>query len=104
MPTVEIAWALILALVKLTSWEDRALREGRWQEDLPLRVGTIAGAGLDVYDTEPLEEGAAILNAPNTVLAPHLGYVSHEGLAEMYRQAVEDIAAYQAGEPIRLIR
>ena len=63
----------------------------------------IAGAGLDVYDSEPLAPDAAILQAPNTVLSPHLGYVSSEGLASMYRQVVEDIAAYQAGDPIRLI-
>jgi phosphoglycerate dehydrogenase-like enzyme len=68
-----------------------------------LSQNQIAGAGLDVYDTEPLPADDPILSAPNTVLTPHLGYASYDGLAGMYRQAVEDIAAYQAGEPVRLI-
>jgi phosphoglycerate dehydrogenase-like enzyme len=68
-----------------------------------LRAGTIAGAGLDVYDTEPLPRGHPLLTLQNTVLTPHLGYVSREGLAEMYGQVVEDLAAYLRGEPIRVI-
>jgi len=63
----------------------------------------IAGAGLDVYDVEPLPAHSALLMLDNTVLTPHLGYVSREGLADMYEQVVEDIAAYQQGEPIRVI-
>jgi phosphoglycerate dehydrogenase-like enzyme len=69
-----------------------------------LESGRIAGAGLDVYDREPLGADDRIRHAPNTVLLPHLGYVSADGIADMYRQVVEDIAAYQAGEPIRLIQ
>jgi phosphoglycerate dehydrogenase-like enzyme len=68
-----------------------------------LREGQIAAAGLDVYDREPLGADSELLALPNTVLLPHLGYVSEEGLRQMYRQCVEDIAAYLAGEPIRLI-
>jgi phosphoglycerate dehydrogenase-like enzyme len=69
-----------------------------------LSAGAIAGAGLDVYDREPLAADDPILQAPNTVLLPHLGYATYAGIANMYRQVVEDIAAYQAGEPVRLIR
>ena len=68
-----------------------------------LEQGQIAGAGLDVYDEEPLPEDDPILRAPNTVLLPHLGYATHDNIADMYRQAVEDIAAFGAGEPIRVI-
>lgn len=68
-----------------------------------LRSGTIAGAGLDVYDTEPLPRDHPLLALENTVLTPHLGYVSREGLAEMYGQVVEDLAAWLRGEPIRVI-
>jgi phosphoglycerate dehydrogenase-like enzyme len=68
-----------------------------------LRDGTIAGAGLDVYDTEPLPAGHPLTTLPNVVLLPHLGYVSEPGLRQMYRQAVEDIAAFLAGSPIRII-
>jgi phosphoglycerate dehydrogenase-like enzyme len=63
----------------------------------------IAGAGLDVYDTEPLPSDHPLLGLENTVLTPHLGYVSREGLAEMYGQVVEDLAAQLRGEPIRVI-
>jgi phosphoglycerate dehydrogenase-like enzyme len=68
-----------------------------------LQSGAIAGAGLDVYDTEPLPKDHPLLELPNTVLTPHLGYVSREGLAEMYGQVVEDLAAILRDEPIRVI-
>ncbi len=68
-----------------------------------LQERRIAGAGLDVYDVEPLPAEHALLNLDNVVLTPHLGYVSREGLAEMYEQVVEDLAAYLRGDPIRVI-
>ncbi|MDE3133141.1 MAG: D-2-hydroxyacid dehydrogenase family protein [Acidobacteriota bacterium] len=210
--TIEVAWALILALFKRVTYEDRALRQGIWQQGLPtnlggatlgllglgrlgslmvaparafgmdviawsqnltaeeamrrgaryaaskqelleasdvvsihlvlsdrtrgligrselqqmqptaflvntsrgpivderalidaLRTEQIAGAGLDVYDREPLIRDHPLLTLPNAVLTPHLGYVSRAGLAEMYTQVVEDLAAYLRGEPIRVI-
>jgi phosphoglycerate dehydrogenase-like enzyme len=210
--TIEVAWALILALFKRVSYEDRALREGVWQQGMPTnlagatlgllgfgRLGAqmlaparafgmdvvawsqnlssertdelgvrlaasksellaqadvvsihlvlsarsrgligaaefeqmkptgflvntsrgpivdepalidalqsrrIAGAGLDVYDTEPLPADHPLLSLENTVLTPHLGYVNREGLREMYEQVVEDLAAELRGEPIRVI-
>jgi phosphoglycerate dehydrogenase-like enzyme len=63
----------------------------------------IAGAGLDVYDVEPLPPHSPLLMLDNTVLTPHLGYVSRDALEEMYVQAVEDIAGFKSGEPIRVI-
>jgi phosphoglycerate dehydrogenase-like enzyme len=209
--TIEVAWALILALFKRVTYEDRALRGGTWQQGLPtnlagatlglvglgrlgaqmvapakafgmdviawsqnltpehaaeagarsvgreelmanadvisihlvlsdrsrgligaaefeqmkptafvvntsrgpivdehaliqaLRAQRIGGAGLDVYDTEPLPADHPLLALDNTVLTPHLGYVTREGLAEMYQQVVEDLAAHLRGEPIRVI-
>ncbi|HET9074817.1 MAG TPA: D-2-hydroxyacid dehydrogenase family protein [Solirubrobacteraceae bacterium] len=68
-----------------------------------LRRGEIAGACLDVYDQEPLPAGDPLREAPNTILLPHLGYATEATLTEMYRQAVEDIAAFISGTPIRLI-
>lgn len=68
-----------------------------------LREGTIGGAGLDVYETEPLPADHPLLQLENTVLLPHLGYVSEAGLRGMYGEVVEDIAAYLAGSPIRVI-
>jgi phosphoglycerate dehydrogenase-like enzyme len=68
-----------------------------------LKSGRIAGAGLDVYDDEPLPRDAAIRNAPNTVLTPHLGYVTAETYNVFYGSAVEDIEAFLRGTPVRVL-
>ncbi|MGN9781736.1 D-2-hydroxyacid dehydrogenase family protein [Nonomuraea sp. ZG12] len=68
-----------------------------------LTAGTIAGAGLDVYDTEPLPADNPLLGAPNTVLLPHLGYVTEAAFRSMYEQVVEDVAAWRAASPIRVL-
>ena len=68
-----------------------------------LHNGEIAGAGLDVFDTEPLPPDHPLRSAPNTVLTPHIGYVTDASYAVFYGDAVEDIAAWLRGEPIRLI-
>jgi phosphoglycerate dehydrogenase-like enzyme len=69
-----------------------------------LRDGTIAGAGLDVYDVEPLPANDPLRRLPNTVLTPHTGYVVTQCYEIFYREIVEDIAAWQAARPIRVIR
>jgi phosphoglycerate dehydrogenase-like enzyme len=68
-----------------------------------LRSGQIAGAALDVYDIEPLPPDHPLRTTPNTVLTPHLGYVTEAGYRLFYGQAVEDIAAFMAGTPIRVL-
>ncbi|MBU2663993.1 D-2-hydroxyacid dehydrogenase family protein [Actinoplanes bogorensis] len=68
-----------------------------------LTAGTIAGAGLDVFDVEPLPAGDPLRGAPNTVLLPHVGYVTERTYRTMYEQAVEDITAWRAGEPLRVL-
>jgi phosphoglycerate dehydrogenase-like enzyme len=68
-----------------------------------LRANTIAAAGLDVYDAEPLPPGHPLTTLDNVVLLPHLGYVSEAGFRQMYGQVVENIAAFLAGSPIRTI-
>ena len=68
-----------------------------------LRAGTIAGAGLDVFDTEPLPVDHPLRSIPSTVLTGHTGYVMQENYALSYRQAVEDILAWLAGNPIRVL-
>jgi phosphoglycerate dehydrogenase-like enzyme len=210
--TTEVAWALILAVLKRVTIEDRAIRAGRWQTDLPatlagatlglaglgrlgatmvgparafgmeviawsqnltaerahevgvpavskeellrrcdvlsihlvlsdrtrslfgaaefsqmrnsavlintsrgpivdedalvaaLRDGTIAAAGLDVYDTEPLPARHALTSLDNVVLLPHLGYVTEPTLRHMYEQVVQYIAAWRDGAPIRVLQ
>jgi phosphoglycerate dehydrogenase-like enzyme len=69
-----------------------------------LREGTIAGAGLDVYDEEPLPRGHPLRGLPNTVITPHLGYVTEETYRIFHGQALEDILAYLRGEPVRVLR
>jgi len=68
-----------------------------------LRDGPIAAAGLDVYDTEPLPAGHPLLGLDRAILSPHLGYVSEPSFRLMYGQVVEDIDAFLAGSPIRVI-
>jgi phosphoglycerate dehydrogenase-like enzyme len=68
-----------------------------------LKKGTIAGAGIDVYDAEPVAPDHPLLSAPNTVLTPHLGYVTRESYSAYFRGAVEDIAAWRRGAPVRVL-
>jgi phosphoglycerate dehydrogenase-like enzyme len=68
-----------------------------------LKTGRIAGAGLDVLDTEPLPAGHPLRTMERAVLTPHLGYVTEPGFRAAYAQVVEDIAAFLAGAPIRVI-
>jgi phosphoglycerate dehydrogenase-like enzyme len=68
-----------------------------------LRAGQPAGAGLDVYDQEPLPKDHPLLQLENTVLTPHIGYVSEAAFRHMYEQVVENIAAFQQRTPIRII-
>jgi phosphoglycerate dehydrogenase-like enzyme len=70
---------------------------------LALRDGTIAGAGLDTYWDEPLPSGHPISALPNTLLSPHLGYVTDSTYDVFYGQAVEDIAAFLVGAPVRVL-
>jgi phosphoglycerate dehydrogenase-like enzyme len=68
-----------------------------------LRRKKIACAALDVYDTEPLPADHPLRALGNTVLTPHVGYVTREVYEIFYRDAVEDIAAFQSGNPIRVM-
>ncbi len=68
-----------------------------------LRNGAIAGAALDVYDEEPLPAEHPLRTAPNTVLTPHLGYVSEESYEVFFREAREDLEAFLAGSPVRCL-
>ena len=69
-----------------------------------LRQTTIAGAALDVYDEEPLPLDHPLRHLPNTVITPHLGYVTVETYKIFYGHAVEDIQAFLRGKPVRVIR
>jgi phosphoglycerate dehydrogenase-like enzyme len=95
-----------LALMKPTAFLVNTSRGPIVDQDAllaALRAGDIAGAGLDVYDEEPLPAGHPLRSAPRTVLTPHLGYVTDDGYRIFYTEAVEDIAAFAAGRPVRVI-
>ncbi len=66
-------------------------------------AGTIAGAGLDVFDQEPMAANHPLRNLENTVITPHIGYVTTETYAIFYGHALENIQAFLAGGPIRTI-
>ena len=68
-----------------------------------LEEGRIAGAAIDVYDTEPLPESDRLRQVPNLLLTPHIGYVTEETMQIFYRQMLEAVEAYLAGQPIRLL-
>jgi phosphoglycerate dehydrogenase-like enzyme len=68
-----------------------------------LAAGAIAGAGIDVYDTEPLPTDHPLRRAPRTVLTPHLGYVTEDTYEIFFGHAVEDVLAYLDGAPVRVI-
>jgi phosphoglycerate dehydrogenase-like enzyme len=68
-----------------------------------LRDGTIGGAGIDVYGQEPLPRQHPLRELRRAVLTPHLGYVTEKTYEIFYRGAVEDVAAWLAAEPIRVI-
>jgi phosphoglycerate dehydrogenase-like enzyme len=63
----------------------------------------IAGAGLDVYDEEPLPAGHPLRSAPGAVLTPHLGYVTADTFAAFYPEAAQDVRAYLDGTPLRVL-
>ncbi len=69
-----------------------------------LETRRIAGAGLDVFSVEPLPLDHPLRRLPNTVLTPHIGYVSRESYAVYYKQMREDVEAWLDGAPIRCIR
>ncbi len=67
-----------------------------------IREGRIAGAGLDVFEDEPLPAGHFFRTTKKVIVTPHVGYVSHENYVTYYSQMVENIEAWLAGQPIRV--
>ena len=63
----------------------------------------IAGAGLDVFEVEPLPPDHVLRTLDNTVLTGHTGYVVKELYAKVYGEAVENIAAWRKGRPVRVL-
>jgi phosphoglycerate dehydrogenase-like enzyme len=64
----------------------------------------IAGAALDVFDTEPLPAAHPFRHLDNVIVTPHIGYLTDDQYRLFYGQVVENILAYAAGEPVRLLK
>jgi phosphoglycerate dehydrogenase-like enzyme len=75
------------------------------EDDLIIALSTnvIAGAGLDVYEKEPLPEGNKLRFLPNALLMPHVGYVTAENYSVFYTQMIEGLESCVAGKPLRII-
>tara|TARA_Y100001958_G_C21229517_1_gene555110 strand:+ start:680 stop:1630 length:951 start_codon:yes stop_codon:yes gene_type:complete len=76
------------------------------EDDLIIALSTniISGAGLDVYEKEPLPENNKLRFLPNALLTPHIGYVTAENYNIYYNQMIEALEAYTLGKPIRIIK
>ncbi|MCX5010115.1 D-2-hydroxyacid dehydrogenase family protein [Streptomyces sp. NBC_00555] len=95
-----------LALMKQSAYLVNTSRAAIVDQDAlieALREGRIAGAGLDVFDTEPLPGDHPLRTAPRLLATPHLGYVTRANYATYYGEAVEDIAAFLDGSPVRVL-
>tara|TARA_B100001063_G_scaffold9805_1_gene7692 strand:- start:591 stop:1544 length:954 start_codon:yes stop_codon:yes gene_type:complete len=75
------------------------------EEDLiqSLKDEKIAGAGLDVYDREPLPQDHKLRFLPNALLLPHIGYVTAENYSKFYTQMIENLESCLKDSPIRVI-
>ncbi|MCF3130115.1 2-hydroxyacid dehydrogenase [Streptomyces olivochromogenes] len=93
-----------LALLRPTAFVINTARGALIDQDAladALEKGTLAGAGLDVFDPEPPTSALRVLGAPNVVLSPHVGGVTRETLVRIALAAVENVNAYLAGAPPR---
>ncbi|GGV63515.1 D-2-hydroxyacid dehydrogenase family protein [Streptomyces massasporeus] len=93
-----------LALLKPTAYLINTSRAAIVDQDAllgALHSGRIAGAGVDVFDIEPLPADHPMRTAPRLLATPHLGYVSRANYATYYGQAVENIRAFLEGAPVR---
>lgn len=68
-----------------------------------VHAGRLGGVALDVHPTEPLAIDDPLRNLPDSVLTPHIGYVTKENYELVFTQAVEAVAAWRDGAPIRLV-
>ena len=68
-----------------------------------LKDQKIAGAGLDVYDKEPLPQDHKLRFLPNALLLPHIGYVTAENYTKFYLQMIENLESCLKNKPLRII-
>ncbi|MGA0393561.1 MAG: D-2-hydroxyacid dehydrogenase family protein [Rhodospirillales bacterium] len=68
-----------------------------------LETQSIGGAGLDVFDIEPLPQDHPYRILPNVISTPHIGFVTEENYRIFYEESLENLKSYMAGKPIRTI-
>jgi D-3-phosphoglycerate dehydrogenase len=76
------------------------------QEDLieALLTGNIAGAGLDVFEDEPLPPDSRLLNIPNTVLSPHVAWYTEESITNLHQEVVDEVLRFLKGDlPLNIV-
>ena len=94
-------------MMKKTSFLINTSRGSIINEDdliIALSTNVIAGAGIDVYEKEPLPSDHKLRFLPNALLLPHLGYVTAENYSIFYTQMLENLDACVEGKPIRVIK
>ena len=90
------AGAILVNISRGPIVEEQALIEA-------LRSGHLGGAGLDVFDVEPLPAGHPFRSLDNVVVTPHIGYVTEQLFRTSWRRMAENVTAYLAGSPIRVV-
>lgn len=104
--TVGLVGADEIALMKPDSFLVNASRGPIVDNDAlvaALESGRIAGAGLDVYDIEPLPADSPLRHVPNLILTPHIGYATRNSFETFYPDTLEAVLAFLDGKPIRVI-
>ena len=95
-----------LGMMKRTAYLINSSRGPIVDEDAlidALKSGAIAGAGLDVFDQEPLPDDHSFLSLDNALLTPHLGYVTQETYRTFYRQTLDNIRSFMQDKPQRVM-
>ena len=95
-----------IALMKPTALLVNTSRAGLLDVDAAVHAvteGRLGGLGLDVFDQEPLPADDPLRATAGVLATPHLGYVADDVYALFFRQVVEDIVAFAAGEPVRVL-
>ncbi|AEE68433.1 2-hydroxyacid dehydrogenase [Bordetella pertussis] len=104
--TRHIVDAAALSAMKPSAYLVNTSRAGLVDQDAlldALRKGRLAGAGLDVYESEPLPPTDVWRTLDNVLLTPHLGYVNAENFQAFYANALEAVRAWAAGAPVHVL-
>lgn len=105
--TRHLVGARELALLRPTAYVVNTSRAAIIDQEALVKAlsdGSIAGAGLDVFDEEPLPGDHPLRTLPNVLATPHLGYVTSGNYRTYFAEAVEDIHAFLAGSPLRRLQ